>query len=503
MKTVVLTGHDLTIAELIHIARGGVIVEIAPEAKERLEAARRLVFDLVDTDYPIYGFNVGVGWNKDKKVFKDFFQKYNNNLIRSHCVGIPPYASEEETRAVMLARLNTMLTGCTGLSPEIPQMYADMLNAGIHPLIPERGSVGEGDIGLLSHIGLAIIGEGRVRYQGESLPSAEALEKANLKPVTLGPKDGLAIVSANAMGAGQAALVLHELEEFLDIADLTYAASLEGLDGNTTPLDDRNHALRRYTGQRSVAKRISAFLEGSFVCDPNPEKPLQDPLCYRNFPQMHGAVREMLTYAKERIEIQLNTTDDNPCLLLEDRCISPSANFDPLNWVLGIQALSAGLSHVSKASCLRMIKLGNPAFTRLSRFLSPSDDVICFGTIQKTPVALDSEIRQLCMPCSMDGMSIAGDMEDLSTNSPMVVQNLRKILDNLRFIFAIELMHAAQAVDLRKTQKLGQGTKPLFARVRARIPFYDTDRNLTADIVNIHEMFLDGSLLELALSGLK
>lgn len=502
MKTVVLTGHNLTIAELINIVRDGVEVEIAPEAKKRLEDARQLVFDLVDADYPIYGFNVGVGWNKDRKVFKEFFQKYNNNLIRSHCVGVPPYASEEETRAIILARLNTMLTGCTGLSPDIPQMYAAMLNARIHPLIPERGSVGEGDIGLLSHIGLAIIGEGRVRYQGETLSSAEALERAKLKPVTLGPKDGLAIVSSNAVGAGQAALALHELEEFLDIADLIYAASLEGLDGNTAPLDDRNHALRRYTGQRDVAKRISVFLEGSFVYDPNPEKPLQDPLCYRDFPQMHGAVREMLAYAKERLEIQLNTTDDNPCLLLEDRCISPSANFDPLNWVLGVQALSAGLSHVSKASCLRMIKLGNPVFTRLSRFLSPSDDLICFGTIQKTPVALDAEIRQLCMPCSMDGMPISGDMEDLSTNSPRVVQSLRKIIDNLRYIFAIELMHAAQAVDLRKVERLGRGTKPLFSRLRTRVPFYETDRNLTTDIINMHNMFLDGSLIELAQQGL-
>lgn len=498
METIVLTGKDLTISELVAVARENAKVEISAEAKERLVSARQLVFDLVDADYPIYGFNVGVGWNKDKKVFKEFFQKYNCNLIRSHCIGVPPYANEEETRAVMLARLNTMLTGCTGLSLEIPQMYADMLNAGIHPLIPERGSVGEGDIGLLSHIGLAIIGEGDVIYRGKRMPSAEAFEIADLKPVALGPKDGLAIVSSNALGAGQAAIALHELEEFLDIAEVIYAASLEGLEGNVSPLDDRNHALRRYKGQRAVAKRLRGLLEGSYLHDPNPERPLQDPLCYRDVPQLHGAVWEMLAYAKERLEIQLNTTDDNPCLLLEERHISPSANFDPINWVLAVEALSAGLSHISKASCLRMIKLGNPAFTRLSRFLSPADDVICFGTIQKTPVALDAEIRQLCTPCSMDCMPLAGDMEDISTNSPLVAQNLRKIIDNLRYIFAIELMHAAQAVDLRKTKKLGKGTKPLFAEVRKRVSFYETDRNITADIVTLRNMIADGSLRKIA-----
>ena len=152
MEKLLLTGNNLTIEKVVQVAKDFVPVEMSSETKERLTAGRQLVFDLVDADFPIYGFNVGVGWNKDRKVFKEFFAQYNANLIRSHSIGVPPYASIEDTRAVMLARLGTMLVGCTGVAPEIPEMYVQMLNKGIHPLIPERGSVGVGDIGLLSHI---------------------------------------------------------------------------------------------------------------------------------------------------------------------------------------------------------------------------------------------------------------------------------------------------------------------------------------------------------------
>lgn len=506
MEKITLTGADLTIEQLVAIANGAAQVEISESAKRRLEAARQLVFDLVDVDYPIYGFNVGVGWNKDKKIFKEYFEKYNADMIRAHCIGVPPYASDANVRAAMLARLNTMLVGCSGLSPSIPEMYAEMLNHGIHPLVPERGSVGQGDIGLLSHIGLAVIGESEVRFGGETMLAREAFERVGLKPLALGPKDGLAIFSSNAMGAGPGAIVLHELAAFLDIAGLVYAASLEGLDGNVAPLDDRNHARRGYWGQRSEARRGRAYLAGSYLHEPNPERPLQDPLCYRSFAQIHGAAREMLAYTWERLEIQLNSTDDNPCVLIEDREIVSSANFEPLNWVLGLEGLAIALSHVSKAASLRIVRLANPVFTRLPRFLSPADEVLCYQTVQKTFAALDAEIRHLCNPCSMDGMSLAGDMEDTSTNSPYVVQNLARIVDDLRYIFAVELMHAVQGMDLRagkgskEGKKFGRATTRLLDEVRARVPFYETDRNITLDIVALREMFVDGSLLAIARS---
>ncbi len=497
MEKIILNGNDLTIEQISAIARDLVTVEISEEAEKRVVDARQLVFDLVDADFPIYGFNTGVGWNKDKKVFKEFFEQYNCNLIRSHSIGISPWATREQCRAIMTARLNAMLTGCCGTAPEIPKMYVQMLNRRIHPLIPMRGSVGQADIGLLSHIGLAIIGEGQVEFGGNIMPSSEAFELTGLKPLSLGPKDGLAIVSSNAVGAGHGALLLNDLASFLKIADAIYALSLEGFNGNVTPLDDRTHQLRRYKGQREAAALVRNYLEGSFVYAPDRHKAVHDPLCYRNVPQIHGAVREMLDYAKERLETHLNTTDDNPCLLLEERTILPSANFEPLNWVLGFESLSVALSHMSKASCLRLIKLSDPTFTELPRFLSPSVDVLGFCTVQKTFTALDAEIRHLCNPASMDTFSLAGGMEDMSTNAPYVVQKLDKILDNLRYIFALELIHAAQAVDYRKGRVLGKYSGAVFNALRAKVEFYDHDRNITEMIQAAYGIIADGTLLNI------
>lgn len=496
MEKLVLTGNNLTLEEVVQVAKNFVPVEISSETKERLTAGRQLVFDLVDADFPIYGFNVGVGWNKDRKVFKEFFAQYNANLIRSHSIGVPPYASIEDTRAVMLARLGTMLVGCTGVAPEIPEMYVQMLNKGIHPLIPERGSVGEGDIGLLSHIGLAIIGEGEVIYNGKQMPSTEAFERAGLNPLTLGPKDGLAIVSSNAMGAGQGTMVLNEVEDLLKMADIIYALSLEGVNGSIAPLDERVQRLRRYSGQQKVAKTVLSYLNNSYLHMPDRGKAVHDPLCYRDYSQIHGAVWELLEYTKQRLETQLNTTEDNPCLLLEERTIVPSSNFEPLNWVLPLESLGIALAHVSKMACYRILKLSNPDFTGLPRFLSPATEVLGFATVQKTFTALDAEIRQLCNPCSMDTFSLAGEMEDKSCNTPHVVQKLRKITDNLRYIFALEMIHAAQAVDYRKGKSTGIRTSRLHEAIRERISFYDKDRNITKDILAMYDLITGGKILD-------
>ncbi len=492
---ITLTGKDLTIEMLIEIARNNEKVEISEEAKERLVQGRKLVFDLVDSDVPIYGFNVGVGWNKDKKVFKEFFQEYNNNLIRSHCISVKPYSSEEVVRAAIVARLNTLLVGCTGLSPEIAQMYVNMLNMGIHPMVPERGSVGEADIGCLSHIGLAMIGEGRVLYKGEEVDAVYAFEKEGLKPLILGPKDGLAIVSSNALGAGEGAICLKEIEEIMEIADIVYSLSLEGLNGNTSPLNPKTHRVRPFKGQSTVAKRISHFIEGSYIYDFDSEKPVQDPLSYRDVTQVHGAVLDGLEYTKELLSIQLNSSDDNPCLILEDKEIMSCANFEPLTWVLGFEMLGIALSHVSKSSCLRTIKIVNPAFTKLNRFLSPKVETICYGTIQKTFTILDTEIRNLINPSSVDGFALAGDIEDRTTNSPYVVQKIRKIVDNLRYVLAIELIHACQAMDFREGKNFGKITKQVHNEVRKYIPFYDKDRNLSIDIEKTYELIKGRTLL--------
>ncbi len=495
MDTVNLNGRDLTIEQVVKVAREGHKVEITPEAMDTLRASRQLVFDLVDSNVPVYGFNTGVGWNKDKRVFKEFFQEYNRNLIYSHCLGVDPVAAEDEVRAIMLARLNTLLVGATGIQPEIAVMYKDMLNAGVQPVIPERGSVGEADITCLSHIGLAMLGEGEAFYNGEKVTAAEALERAGLKPVVLGPKDGLAIVSSNALSAGEGALVINDIKELLDISDIIYALSLEGLNGNVSPLDIRTHRIRPYPGQAYSAERITEYLEGSYIWEPDWKKPVQDPLSFRGSAHVHGAVRDAVGYVEGLLAVQLNSSDDNPCIIMDDKKIISCSNFEVTNWSLGFEMLGLALSQLSKVSCHRMIKLGNPAFTKLSRFLSPADNVLAFATIQKTYTSLDTEIRHLSNPAISDFFSLAGDMEDHANNAPYIVQKTRKIVDNMFIILGIEAMHAAQAVDLRNDIHMGKGTKAAYNSIRAAVPFYDKDRNLSLDIKKAYDVLRSGKLL--------
>ncbi len=482
-ETIILNGFDLNIEQLVKVAREGALVEIDKAALNKLRDVRDFVFEMAESDVPVYGFNRGVGMNKDRQIVAKYYEDYNRNLILSHTLGVEPDLSEEIVRAVMLARLNTLLVGCTGIQPEIAVMYKELLNNNIHPVIPARGSVGEGDITNLSHIGLAMIGEGEVYYNGIRMSAAEALEKAGLKKAVLGPKDGLAIVSSNALAAGEAAIVVRDIVDLIDTADIVYALTLEGYKGNVSPLDESAHRVRPFPGQALSASRVRSLLEGSYLWLPGVTESLQDPLSLRGSCQIHGAVRDALEYAEKYLTIQLNSSDDNPCVLLEERRMISCANYEPTTWVLGFEMLGIALSHLSRNACFRTIKLSTPRFTGLSRFLTPADtSVIAYGTIQKVFASLDTEIRHLSNPATADYFSLAGDIEDHANNSPYVVNKTAKIVDNLRYILGIEAIHAAQAIDLRKATRLGKGTRIAYEAIREEIPFLDMDRNLSEDI---------------------
>lgn len=493
---ILLNGGNLTIEDTHRIATDHVEVEIAEEALERLKKSRELVFQLADKDVPIYGFTVGVGWNKDKKVFGKYFEEYNRNLIYAHCVAVGPELGEAQVRATMLARLNTLLAARTGIQLEIVEMYRQFLNKGIHPVLPGRGSVGEGDISNMSHIGLAMIGEGEVHYQGRRMPALEAIEAAGLKPVVLGPKDGLSIVSNNAMGAGTAALVVERAFRLLEIANAVYALSVEGLDGNITPLRVEPNEARGMASQSRCAAAIRKLLAGSYLQNKGITKSLQDPLSFRGAHAINGTVLDALNYIRPLLETQLNTTDDNPCIVMESEEIISCSNFEITNWVLGLEMLGQAVGHLARSACHRTMKLSNPEFTKLSRFLSPQEGTVqAYQTIQKPFTSLDGEIRHLMNPASLDYFSVAGEMEDHATNAPYVVEKTGKIIDNAFYILGIEAMHGAQAIDLRKPESMGAGSKVLFEAIRQRIPFLDKDRPLTPDILAAYEVLNDDTLL--------
>ncbi len=495
-KTVVLKGSGLTIGQFNAIVRDNLKVEIDQKTYQQLVEARKLVFDLAEEGVPIYGFTVGVGWNKDKKVFARYFDQYNKNLIYAHCVASGEPMDELSVRAALLARLATFLTAKTGAQPELIDMYRQFLNRAIHPVIPWDGSVGQADIGTLSHIGLAMIGEGDVFYKGKRVSAASALKAEGLSPIVLGPKDGLAIVSSNAQAAGVACLLIWQAEQLLKKANVIYALSLEGLNGNVTPLNARVNAHKKLKGQIKCAGELRKILKGSYLNQREITRSLQDPLSFRDVVAVHGAVYDALGYAKKQFENHLNSTEDNPCLLLEERKIISCANFEATNLALALEMISLALAHLSKMSTYRTLRLASPSFTGLSRFLSPNEgDVQAYQTIQKNFTAHDAAIRHLANPSTLDFAPVAGDIEDHANNTVQIDQRIAKILEHLNVIFAIELLHAAQAVDLRDGVALGAKTRKLYAALRKKVPFLDRDRPLTFDIEKACQVVADDSWL--------
>lgn len=497
LNSLILDGKKLTIEDVESVSRERRPVVISDEAWNRLKVAREVIVELAAEGTPVYGLNRGVGWNKDKVIDPEFYEVYNRNLLLSHSAGVRPDAPEEVVRAVMLARLNGLLAGATGVDPEIAGRYADFLNLGIHPVFPLRGSVGAADITSISHIGLTMIAEGEAVVGGKRMPAIEALAEAGLAPLRLGPKDGLAIVSSNALSAGNGALALADIQSLLDTADYVYALSLEAIRGNISPLDEAVHRMRPFPGQLKSLNLIRNALKNSDLWnDFNPES-LQDPLSFRDACQIHGAARDALQYARTQLELHLNSSDDNPCVLTDERRILSCANYDPVSWTLGFEMLCSALHHVSKSSCYRMIKLGDPKFTGLSRFLTadPSRSV-GFCTVQKTATSLDAEIRHLSNPVSADYMSLAGDMEDHAANSPFVVSKTREIVERATYILAIEALHAAQAIDLRGNLLLGEGTRAVYHLLRSQVPFLAQDRNQTTDIELAYQLLSNGKWIK-------
>jgi histidine ammonia-lyase len=494
-----LTGDSLTIEAVAQVAIYGKKVAITPAAHKKVAESRAFVYQLVNSNVPVYGFNTGVGANKDTKVETEHYNQFNINMVRSHCVAVGPEASLAEVRAMMVIRLNTLLLGYTGMSPGIAYMYRDLLNNDITPVVPERGSIGEADIACLSHIALTMIGEGDAYYHGEKMAAREALAKAGLEPLILGPKDGLALVSSNALAAGQGVLVLYELKKLMNLADIIYSFSLEAFKGNVSPLNEEINRVRRFRGQNESAANVRQLLKDSYLWLPGIANALQDPLCFRCACHIHGAVRDSLHYIEELMDIQMNSSDDNPCVLMNQNAIMSCGNFEVVNWAVAFEMLGIALSHLSRAACFRTIKLSSGHFTGLPRFLTPDPEhVIAFGTIQKPFTALDAEIRHLANPISMDFYAVAGDIEDHCSNTPYVVQKTRKIVDNLYYILGIEAIHAAQACDLRQEEqfRLGAAGRVVHQKIREVIPFLAQDRNLTIDIVKAYELLKSGVLLD-------
>lgn len=511
-------GHErLAEDHVVRVARHGCKVRIAPEAMREVKRGFELTLRAAAQQMPVYGLTVGTGWNKDQPVFSEIDGKpvvsetllaqsreFNLKSLRSHAAGAGQPMSPEIVRAGMLIRLHTMLKGNTGAQPAVAQRLADFLNHDIVPVVPSCGTIGEADPMLASHIGLALCGEWEVFYRGERMCASEAMKQAGLEPIKLVGKDFLSILSTNALTAGSTVLGVHDAVEFLERQVPVFCMSLEGFDGNISPFLPNVASARPFPHVQQAAASILRTLEGSSLWKNSTTRALQDPISYRGMAYYLGECLRAVAAAKQALDVQINSTDDNPYIELaappaaidseqvrkylveldEGRgAIYPTAHFESLPFVAPIEQLLTALGKLSTLMTNNIVRLEDPNKTHLSRFLAaPGNDGHAFGGIQKTAVALNHRIQMLSTIVPFCGISVAGHMEDIGTTGELAAEHLHKITERLYQLASLQLLHAAQATDLRAGFDMSSATADMHSQYRKTVPFVSEDRAYTHDI---------------------
>lgn len=515
---IVLEGGQLTIEQVVEVARQQTPITVSSDAMERVAHGHDVVLEAALQNVPVYGLTRGVGLNKDRPVFKevngqrvlseevlDVSRQFNLNSLRSHAGASGEPMSAESVRAAMLIRLNTMLSGACGAQQDVAQHYIDFLNKGIVPVVPTTGTVGEADITLAAHIGLVMVGEWEAFYQGRRVSGAEALRTTGIQPLRPVGKDFLCIISNNDLVIGDAVLGVHDAEQYLQRAATVFALTLEGLNGNVAPFLDATTKVRPFPGVAEAASLIRDSLTGSSLWAASEERPLQDPLSYRDMAYTMGNALDATQNVKRMVTIGINHTEDNPMVAAEvteterpgssqldsylvrgkiNGAIYPTANFEPLPMVAAVERLSLALGTLSDAFTMNILRLVEEEHSHLPRFLAGPNNKEghAFGAIQKSFVALNTVNRTLAMPVSLDSVAIAGSVEDRATHSQLAVSHMRQIVSNLYELSSFQLLHATQAIDLRKDFTMGERTHKMYAAYRNVAPFVEKDRIFTHDI---------------------
>jgi histidine ammonia-lyase len=497
VEGVQLSGNDLTIEDVAKVAYQNEPVCVTPLARERMERSRQVIDRLASSALPIYGLTTGLGALKEQRISAGEVRQFQKNILMSHSVGVPPYYSTPTVRAIMVTRLNGMARGGSGVQPKVFDLLLNMLNRGVHPIIPSRGSIGMSDLAPLAHMALPLIGRGEVEYRGRRLPSKVAFQQAGLETVTLEAKDGLALCGANSASIGHGALVLRDAMNTMVCADIAAALSLVAFQGNTSLLEDRIQAVRPHTGQLISAERMRALLAGSALlggsCKP---RSVQDPISLRCVTQVHGACIDAIAFVRTMVEIDLNSTGDNPVVLPDHEIVVSNGNFHPAGLAMGFDTLGLVLGQLTSLSTSRTLKLMDPELSGLPPQLTARPGINCgFGVIQKPLTALNAENRFLASPASLDFIPVADSIEDHATNATMTVNKAAVMLDNVRYVLAIELMSAAQAIDLCDNAPLGPVGRATHEAIRTVVPFIADDDILSTGIAAVHRLIASGDLL--------
>jgi histidine ammonia-lyase len=480
---IVLTGAGVTVGDVVRVSRALAPVEVAPAVRERLIAARTVVDRLAQSGTPVYGVNSALGANTGKPIAPADLAAYQQRAVQARAVGVGPRFATDVVRAMLFTRACGMAVGGSGVSPAVLDALLAMLNAGVHPVVPSLGSIGAADLAPLSHLFLPLQGQGTAEYRGDVLPGVEALAGAGLQPVQLAAKDGVALISANAATVGHAALVLRDCADVLDALNVAAALTFEGFRANLSPLDPRAQAAHPAPGQRETASRLTTLLADSTLWNANAARRVQDPLSLRCVSQVHGAALVVLGNARDHVELELNSAAESP-LVAGDAMLS-TGNFHIAGLSVAFDSLGIALAQTALLCVQRCQKLFSPALSELPLQLTRhGPEHSGFATTQKTLVALYGAVRHLANPASLDSVPVSEMVEDHASMAAHAVAKTGAMVAPLRLLAAIELLAAAQAVDLRglSSHELGVGMRLAHAAVRARVPMLDVDRPQGPDI---------------------
>jgi histidine ammonia-lyase len=480
---VTLDGQHLTIEDVVSVARHGEKVALAPEAVERIAKCRGMLEKKIVAHEIMYGVNTGIGEFSEVVLSDEQVKQFQKYLIYNHAAGIGAPAPVEHVRAAMVSRINVHARGYSGCRPEIPLTYIAMLNAGVTPVVCEKGSVGAcGDLAPMSQLALSLMGEGEAFYKGERMPTVKAMEKAGIPVPGLEARDGLAAINGSNLITGMGCLILYDADRWIKQAEIAAAMSLEALLANMKPYQAKLHELRGFPGAVTCAANLRKVMDGSDLVTGKLKVKVQDAYSMRSTPQVIGAVRDALAYARKQFEIELNGVADNPIFVCEENRVLTGANFQGTPVSLPLDMVAAGLTTVSVLSERRLNRLLNPALSvGLPAFLTKGAGMFSGHMLsQYTADMLIVEQRILSTPSCTQSIPAAADQEDFVSMGMNGALKAKQILTNAYGVLGIELIAGAQALDFRDFTP-GKGTLAAKASVRGVVDHLEEDRPLFPD----------------------
>ena len=496
MNEVVIDGSALSVEDVVAVARGLASARLGPDVPERMEFSRQVVLKALSGGRPVYGVNTGFGALADTPVSERDLTTLQGAIVRSHAAGVGTPLPDDAVRALLLLRARTLAAGYSGVRAELPVRLLEMLNRNLLPVVPGKGSVGaSGDLAQLAHLAEPLIGEGRLRGPGDPLtgrPAMEVLRENGLEPLVLQPKEGLSLVNGTEPMQALLAFSIHDALMLVRAADVACALSVEALLGTDRPYDNRVQIIRPHPGQLLSAANLRALLAGSplLASHRDSRHAVQDAYCLRCAPQVHGAVRDVLSYARSVISTELGAIVDNP-VIVPDGEVMTTGNFHGEPLAFAADMLAMALAELASISERRVDRMLDPAFSRgLPPFLAPEAGTNSgFMLAQYTAASLVSEDKVLAHPASVDTIPTSGKQEDHVSMGWTAVRKLREVVANVRTCLAVEILCGVQGVGLRAG--IAAPSEPMAAvyrAVRSRVPAMDTDREVAGQIAAVEEL---------------